>query len=47
MNNKRIDKIKFMLGKNKGFEANGLPESSLLYILIFFVAVVGLFLWLH
>ena len=40
MENKKIAKLKIMFGKNFGFEASGLPESSLYIILGFFLIVI-------
>ena len=40
MDNRKIAKIKIILGKNLSFEASGLPESSLCIILGFFLIIV-------
>ncbi len=35
-----IKKIKLTLGKDKGFEAEEIPQQSLIFILIFFLLVI-------
>jgi hypothetical protein len=46
MENKKIAKIKVILGRIFSFEASGLPESSLYVVLGFFLIVicVGVFI---
>jgi hypothetical protein len=41
MKNKKIDRIKVMFGKDKSLEAEGLPESSLIYLLLTFLIVMA------
>ncbi len=38
----KIDKLKIYLKKNTGIEAEGLPQSSLIIILGFFLILVAL-----
>jgi hypothetical protein len=49
MKNKKIDRIKIMFGKYKSLEAEGLPESSLVYLLLTLLIVMAtsLFTWFY
>lgn len=50
MKNKKIDRIKVMFGKYRSLEAEGLPESSLVYLLLTFLIVMAaslLFTWFY
>ena len=41
MKNKKIDRIKVMFGKYRSLEAEGLPESSLIYLLLTFLTIMA------
>jgi hypothetical protein len=49
MKNKKIDRIKVMFGKYRSLEAEGLPESSLVYLLLTFLLLMAasLFTWFY
>ena len=49
MKNKKIDRIKVMFGKYRSLEAEGLPESSLIYLLLTFLLLMAasLFTWFY
>ena len=42
MKNKKINRIKVMLGKDKGLEAEGLPESSFIYLLLTVILILAI-----